>query len=58
MTTRNFNNSMDILVKAYFNGHLRHNTCSACAVGNLVMDLGNGIYNQLPQPSDIVPEEL
>lgn len=31
-----FNETVDILVKAYLNGALRHGDCNACAVGNLV----------------------
>jgi hypothetical protein len=31
-----FSNTIDILVKAYLNDTLQHESCSACAVGNLV----------------------
>lgn len=31
-----FENSVDVLVKAYLNDELEHGKCSACAVGNLV----------------------
>lgn len=31
-----FENSLSILVQAYFNGTLEHANCSACAVGNLI----------------------
>lgn len=31
-----FENSVDVLVKAYFNDTLEHENCYACAVGNLV----------------------
>lgn len=31
-----FNETIDILVKAYLNDTLIHNRCSACAVGNIV----------------------
>ena len=35
-----FSNSVDILVKAYFNDTLRHGNCLACAVGNLMQASG------------------
>lgn len=31
-----FENTVDILVKAYLNGTLEHSNCYACAVGNIV----------------------
>lgn len=31
-----FNETIDKLVKAYFEGTLRHRQCSACAVGNII----------------------
>lgn len=31
-----FENTVDILVKAYLNGTLTHGDCEACAVGNIV----------------------
>lgn len=31
-----FENTVDILVKAYFNDTLEHSNCFACAVGNIV----------------------
>ncbi len=31
-----FNNSIKVLVKAYFEGTLGHGKCCACAVGNLI----------------------
>lgn len=34
----NFENSVNVLVKAYFNDTLRHGNCYACAVGNLVAE--------------------
>ena len=36
MKTATFENSVDVLVKAYLHGTLLHRWCSACAVGNLV----------------------
>lgn len=38
MKTATFENSVDVLVKAYFNDTLQHGNCSACAVGNLISD--------------------
>jgi hypothetical protein len=31
-----YNNTVDILVQAYFNDTLAHCDCSACAVGNMI----------------------
>lgn len=31
-----FENTVDILVKAYLNGTLAHGDCAACAVGNII----------------------
>jgi hypothetical protein len=31
-----YEKTVDILVQAYFNDTLMHNTCSACAVGNII----------------------
>lgn len=36
MKTATFENSVNVLVKAYFDGTLEHGNCHACAVGNLV----------------------
>ena len=36
-----FNETISILVKAYFDGTLRHNDCAACAVGNMVAARNN-----------------
>jgi len=33
-----FNETIDILVKAYYNGTLEHTDCQACAVGNIVRE--------------------
>lgn len=33
-----FDNTVSVLVKAYFNDELAHRICSACAVGNIVAD--------------------
>lgn len=38
MKTATFENTVDILVKAYLNGTLLHSNCHACAVGNIVAD--------------------
>lgn len=35
-----FDNTVDILVKAYLNDTLEHGNCSACAVGNLITASG------------------
>lgn len=35
-----FEKTVDILVKAYLNGTLKHSDCSACAVGNIVHGYG------------------
>ncbi len=40
---RNFEHTMNVLVKAYFNDTLQHGNCHACAIGNMVADsLGIG----------------
>lgn len=41
---RDFNHTVNVLVKAYFNGFLIKMSCKACAVGNLVAD-GMGWQN-------------
>lgn len=33
---RNFNHTVDVLVKAYFKGELEHGDCAKCAVGNII----------------------
>lgn len=38
MRTATFEHSIDVLVKAYFNGTLTHGQDCACAVGNLISD--------------------
>jgi len=35
---RNFNHSVNVLVKAYLNNWLIHRKCTACAVGNLISE--------------------
>jgi hypothetical protein len=35
---RDFNHSVNVLVKAYFYGDLEHQNCACCAVGNLMAD--------------------
>jgi hypothetical protein len=35
---RNFNHTINVLVKAYLNDTLQHGDCAACAVGNIVAD--------------------
>lgn len=43
---RDFNHSVNVLVKAYLNNTLAHSTCYACAVGNLVADgIGTKVIN-------------
>lgn len=39
-----FDNTVNILVKAYFNDTLEHLNCSACAVGNIIADACNFKY--------------
>lgn len=36
MKTPTFNETVDILVKAYLNGTLNHTACAACACGNII----------------------
>lgn len=38
MKPASFENSVDVLIKAYMNDTLDHGTCGACAVGNLVFE--------------------
>lgn len=33
---RDFNHTVNVLVKAYINDTLQHGSCSACAVGNII----------------------
>jgi len=35
---RNFEHTVNVLVKAYFTGTLVHQYCAACAVGNIIAD--------------------
>jgi hypothetical protein len=35
---RDFNHTVDVLVKAYLNETLEHGVCTACAVGNIIAD--------------------
>lgn len=35
---RDFNHTLSVLVKAYFDGTLQHGNCHACAVGNIVAE--------------------
>lgn len=35
---RDFNHTLSVLVKAYFEGTLQHGNCHACAVGNIVAE--------------------
>jgi hypothetical protein len=35
---RDFNHTLNVLVKAFFDGTLTHGDCGACAVGNIVAD--------------------
>lgn len=49
---RNFEHSVNVLVKAYVNDTLQHGNCWACAVGNLICEakgyhyLNNAWYSQ------------
>ncbi len=43
-----FEHSVDVLVKAYLNGTLKHGNCHACAVGNLVSEACGYTYKQNP----------
>lgn len=42
-----FENSVDVLVKAYLNDTLEHVSCSACAVGNLIADANNYKFERI-----------
>jgi len=35
---RDFNHTLNVLVKAYLNDTLQHGRCTACAVGNMICD--------------------
>lgn len=39
---RDFNHTVNVLVKAYLGGKLAHRICTACAVGNIVADALGG----------------
>jgi len=53
MKTANFNDTVDILVKAYLNDTLEHGVCSACAVGNICLAAGAPYsYGYKIQPDD------
>lgn len=47
---RDFNHSVNVLVKAYLNDTLEHDNCSACAVGNLVAAEMGITYFKLSPP--------
>jgi hypothetical protein len=47
-----FNETIDILVKAYMNGTLNHLDCTACAVGNIVAKKYYGISGCIKSPAD------
>jgi hypothetical protein len=51
-----FENTMDILVKAYLNDTLKHNDCQRCAVGNIVHAAGFPYY-ELNGYSDSMPPD-
>lgn len=61
---RDFQHSVNVLIKAYMNGTLVHGSCHACAVGNLVADACGVAYRfsdtiQLgirPTYVDLIPE--
>lgn len=42
-----FENSVNVLVKAYFSGFLEAMSCEACAVGNLVADAKGYTYKNM-----------
>jgi hypothetical protein len=41
-----FENSVDVLVKAYLNDTLEHGQCHACAVGNLICAETGNLLNR------------
>lgn len=41
---RDFNHTVNVLVKAYLNNTLQRSNCFACAVGNMIADSNNYIY--------------
>lgn len=43
---RDFNHTVNVLVKAYLKGTLEHGNCFACAVGNLVTDANNCTFTR------------
>jgi hypothetical protein len=49
---RDFNHTVNVLVKAYLNSELRHGDCEACAVGNIVHAAGFPRYNAGKMPHD------
>ena len=47
-----FENSVNVLVKAYFNDTLQHGSCSACAVGNLIADSMGFTFEKMDRDID------
>jgi len=39
-----FEKTIDVLVRAYMNDTLRHGSCYACAVGNIILDATGAYY--------------
>lgn len=50
MKTATFENTVDILVKAYLNDTLAHQKCTACAVGNIVANAIGTTQLSIPGP--------
>jgi hypothetical protein len=46
---RDFNHTVNVLVKAYLNDTLRHNNCYACAVGNMIASANGFKYSMLKE---------
>lgn len=49
---RNFDHTVNVLVKAYLNDELEHGNCEACAVGNIVHAAGFPRYDNCKMPYD------
>lgn len=42
---RDFNHTVNVLVRSYMDGSLQHGDCAACAVGNIIADsIGAKVY--------------
>jgi len=56
---KSFENSVNILVKAYLNDTLKHFRCGACAVGNLIAGtLNANIFDDGHSPDYVLPSGL